>query len=114
MLTFDSSNKHTLASNKDLGVAKKIINIEIHRDMSARKLWLSQKSYVEKVLDKFDMTNWKVVRPSLVNHFKLSLNQCSKIDAEAKYKSKVLYASVVGCLIYVMACTRSDLTQTIS
>lgn len=29
--------------------------------MSARKLWLSQKSYIENVLDNFDMCNSKVV-----------------------------------------------------
>jgi hypothetical protein len=42
---------------KDLGAAKRILRMEIHRDRSARKLWLSQKSYVEKVLEKFDMRN---------------------------------------------------------
>ena len=28
---------------KDLGDAKKIIGMEIHKDMSARNLWLSEK-----------------------------------------------------------------------
>jgi len=38
---------------KDLGAAKKILRMEIHRDRSSKKLWLSQQGYVEKVLDKF-------------------------------------------------------------
>lgn len=30
---------------KDLDDAKKILGMQIHRDMSARKLWLSHKSH---------------------------------------------------------------------
>ena len=56
---------------KDLGAAKRIIRMEIHMDRSARKLWLSQKSYVEKVLEKFDMSNSKTMSTPLMNHFKL-------------------------------------------
>ena len=62
------------------------------------------------MLDKFDMSNSKVLTTPLENHFKLSLDQCPKIDAEAKYMSKVYYASVVHYLMYVMVCTGLDLT----
>ena len=40
---------------KDLGATKKILGMEIHRDRQAGKLFLSQKNYVEKVLEHFDM-----------------------------------------------------------
>lgn len=33
---------------KDLVVSKYIIGMEIYKDMSFRKLWFSQKSYVER------------------------------------------------------------------
>lgn len=59
---------------KDLGTYKKIICMEIYRDMSARKLWLFQKIYVEKVLDKFGMSNLKDLSTPLENHFKISLD----------------------------------------
>lgn len=78
---------------KDLGITKKILGTEIHRDMSARKLWVSQKSYVKKVLDKFDMSNSKAMSNPLANHFKLSLDKCPKTYAQAEYMSKVPYAS---------------------
>lgn len=80
---------------KDLGIAKKIMIWKFK--ISAKKVWLSQKSYVEKVLDKFDMSNSKVVSNVLENHFKLSLVQFSKRDAEVGYMSNVPYVSVVGC-----------------
>ena len=33
---------------KDLGAAKKILGIEIHRDRGVGKLWLSQKVYLKE------------------------------------------------------------------
>ena len=40
---------------EDLGVAKKILGMEILRDRVARRLSLSQKGYIEKVLHRFNM-----------------------------------------------------------
>lgn len=53
---------------KYLGGSKKVLGMEIHKDTSVRKLWLFHKIYIEKVLNKFDMThmsNLKVVSTSL-------------------------------------------------
>ena len=99
---------------KDLGAAKKILGMEIHRDRSSKKLWLSQQGYVEKVLDRFGMSNVKPVSTPLANHFKLSSNQCPKIDKEVANMAEVPYASVVSCLMYVMVCTRPDLAHVVS
>ncbi|KAL4384756.1 hypothetical protein GQ457_15G014670 [Hibiscus cannabinus] len=98
---------------KDLGAAKKILGMEIHRDRSSRKLWLSQQSYVEKVLDRFGMSNAKPVSTPLANHFKLSSELCPKTDKECEKMAKVPYASVVGCLMYAMVCTRPDLAHVV-
>ena len=57
---------------KDLGAPKRILGMEIHRNKSSRKLWLSQRDSVEKVLDRFRMSNSKSVSTPLANHFKLS------------------------------------------
>ena len=46
---------------KDLGAAKKILGTETHRDREARKLWLSQKNYIRKVLENFSMLDAKPV-----------------------------------------------------
>ena len=47
---------------KNLGAAKKILGMEIRKDRDVRKLWLSQKGYVEQVLEMFNMNNAKSVR----------------------------------------------------
>jgi hypothetical protein len=40
---------------KDLGAAKFILGMDIKRDHDERELWLSQRKYVEIILQKFDM-----------------------------------------------------------
>jgi hypothetical protein len=57
---------------KDLGVAKKILGMEIRREKDARRLWLSKAGYVKKVMERFSMENAKLVSTSLANHFHLS------------------------------------------
>jgi hypothetical protein len=52
-------------SMKDLGSAKQILGIKISRDRKSGKLWLSQESYVEKVLDKFNISKAKPVNSTL-------------------------------------------------
>ena len=99
---------------KDLGPVKKIFGMEIHRNKKSKRLWLSQQGYVEKVLDKFNMSNAKPVSTSLPKHFKLYVDQCLKIDVEVEYMSMVTYANVVGCLMYAMVCTRPNLAHIVS
>ena len=60
------------------------------------------------------MENAKPISTRLENHFRLSTTQCLKIDDDVHDMSKVLYASVVGCLMYAMVYTRSHLAQAIS
>ena len=40
---------------KDLGETKKILGMDITRDRSLGRLWLSQENYVLKVLERFSM-----------------------------------------------------------
>lgn len=56
---------------KDLGAAKKILGMEIHRDRRAGKFFLSQKNSIEKVLERFGMQNSKPVSIPLAAHFLL-------------------------------------------
>ena len=59
---------------KDLGAAKKILGMEIYRDRQAGKLYLTQKSYIEKVLERFGMKDSKPMSTPLAVHFRLSLD----------------------------------------
>uniref|UniRef100_A0A3Q7GMB0 Reverse transcriptase Ty1/copia-type domain-containing protein n=1 Tax=Solanum lycopersicum TaxID=4081 RepID=A0A3Q7GMB0_SOLLC len=46
---------------KDLGAARKILGMEIIRDRERRKLFLSQRSYIQKVLARFGMSSSKPI-----------------------------------------------------
>ena len=63
---------------KNLGEAKKILGMEITRDRSSGRLWLSQENYVLKVLERFNMAEVKSITTPLAGHFKLSSMQCSQ------------------------------------
>lgn len=49
---------------KDLGGAKKILGMEIHRDRESKKLYLSLE-YVQKIIEQFGMTSAKPVATPL-------------------------------------------------
>lgn len=69
------SNLKTLLSSefkmKDLGIAKKILGMEICRDQLVDLLCVSQQKYIENVLQSFQMEQSKTVSTPLAIHFKL-------------------------------------------
>ena len=81
---------------KNLGEAKKILGMEITRDRSSCRLCLSQKNYVLKVLERFNMIEVRPVTTLLAGHFKLLYKQCPHSLVEEEEMSRVLYASAVG------------------
>ncbi|KAE9617992.1 putative RNA-directed DNA polymerase [Lupinus albus] len=99
---------------KELGAAKKILGMEIHRDRQAGKLFLSQQKYIERVLERFNMNVCKPVSTPLAAHFKLSSDLCPHTEEEVERMSHVPYASAVGSLMYAMVCTRPDLAYAAS
>ncbi|KAH9752632.1 hypothetical protein KPL71_014771 [Citrus sinensis] len=110
--------KKQLASEfkmKDLGDAQRILGMEIRRDKKNGSVWLTQKSYLKKVLKRLGMDDkTKPVCTSLAPHFKLSSSLCPRSQEERDYMARVPYASAVGSLIYAMVCTRPDISQAVS
>jgi hypothetical protein len=47
---------------KDLGAVHYCLGIEVKRDRKNRKIWLSQKKYIENILNEFGMETCKVVK----------------------------------------------------
>nr|KYP64463.1 Retrovirus-related Pol polyprotein from transposon TNT 1-94 [Cajanus cajan] len=99
---------------KDLGAAKKILGMEIWRDRNAGLLYVSQKKYIEKLLQSFQMENSKPVSTPLATHFKLDVRTLPSTDEEKEYMNTFPYSSVVGSLMYAMVCTRPDLAHAVS
>ena len=63
-------------------------------------------------LENFNIdSHTKSMSGPLALHFKLSAKMSPKTVNESEYMSHVLYTSLVGSLIYVMVCTRPDLSD---
>ena len=63
---------------KDLGPTHFILGMEIKRDRSSKKLWLSQQKYIEGILKRFNMQDCKSVKVPILVGTKLSADQCPK------------------------------------
>ncbi|KAE8715738.1 hypothetical protein F3Y22_tig00110160pilonHSYRG00308 [Hibiscus syriacus] len=98
---------------KDLGSENKILGMQIHRDRSNRKIWLSQKNYLKKIFSRFSMQDCKPISIPLPINFKLSSSMSPSSEEEMMEMSRVPYASVVGSLMFAMICTRPDIAQAV-
>ncbi|GJY40070.1 retrovirus-related pol polyprotein from transposon TNT 1-94 [Tanacetum coccineum] len=98
---------------KDLGPANKILGMQIHRDRVSRKIWLSQKSYVKKILQRFNMQDCKPISTPFPTDIKLSSKMSPSSENERMEISRVTYASAVGSLMFAMICTRPDIAHAV-
>jgi len=100
---------------KDLGEARRILGMEIERDRVKGRVSLNQKGYLQKFLQKFNIgDDAKTVSVPLAPHFKLSAKMSPKTVEDQEYMKNVPYANAVGSLMYVMVCTRPDLSQAVN
>jgi hypothetical protein len=74
---------------KDLGPTNKILGMQIHRDRSKRKIWLSEKNYLKKILRRFNMQDCKPISTPLPVNFKLSSSMSPSNEAERMEMSRV-------------------------
>ncbi|GJU85887.1 retrovirus-related pol polyprotein from transposon TNT 1-94 [Tanacetum coccineum] len=98
---------------KDLGPANKIIGMQIHRDRVSRKIWLSQKSYVKKILQRFNMQYCKPISTLFPTDVKLSSKMSPSNEKERIEMSRVPYSSAVGILMFAMICTRPNIAHAV-
>jgi hypothetical protein len=97
-------------SMKDLGEASYILGIRIYRDRSRRLIGLSQSTYLDKVLKRFNMESSKKGFLPMSHGVKLSKTQCPSTTDELSRMSAIPYASAVGSTMYAMICTRPDIS----
>nr|GEY22979.1 hypothetical protein [Tanacetum cinerariifolium] len=78
---------------KDLGEAAYILGIKIYRDRSKRLISLCQKAYIEKILKRFYMENFKRGTIPMQEKLKLSKSQGASTPAEKQRMQNIPYAS---------------------
>lgn len=80
--------------------------MNIYRDRKRGHLWLTQRSYLEKIANLFDMNNTKVVSTTLANHFKLSKFQYLKTESDIAEMIKflMLILLILSCMLWFVQC----------
>ncbi|GJU58578.1 zinc finger, CCHC-type containing protein [Tanacetum coccineum] len=87
-------------SMKDMGEADVILGIRIKHE--SNRIAISQYHYIEKVLKKFNYFDCTLVSTHMDTSEKLMPNNGQAV-------SQLEYYRVIGCPIYAMTCTRSDI-----
>ncbi|RVW77281.1 Retrovirus-related Pol polyprotein from transposon TNT 1-94 [Vitis vinifera] len=94
---------------KDLGEASYVLGIKILRDRANEVLKLSQRTYIEKILKRFNMHNCSSTRAPVVKSDKFSKTWCPQNDDEKEEMRTIPYSSLVDSLMYAQVCTRPDI-----
>ncbi|KAL7102197.1 hypothetical protein ACP275_08G104400 [Erythranthe tilingii] len=97
----------------DMGEENYVIGIEIFRDRSRGLLGLSQKGYINRVLERFNMQFCSAINAPITKCDKLNEKQCTKNDLEKEKMKLIPYASAVGSLMYAQTCTRPDISYAV-
>ncbi|CAI7895332.1 unnamed protein product [Closterium sp. NIES-54] len=93
----------------DLGELRHYLGLQITRDRDARTITLSQSHMVQQVLQRFELQHSTVQgTPLAVDHRLTGPFPNEPFDPSGPY------AELVGCLMYLMTCTRPDLAFPLS
>lgn len=89
----------------DLNEIKLFLGIKIERN--GNKISMDQNAYIKTILHKFNMSDCNPINTPLENKLDYTaLNSAEEYDAPCR--------NLVGCLMYVMLCTRPDLSTAIN
>ena len=94
---------------KDLGEASYVLGIRIFRDRKNKMLALSQASYIDKILEKYDMQDSKKGDQPMRHGIALSKEMSPKTSEEVDSMQKIPYTLVVRSLMFAMLYTRPNI-----
>ncbi|CAI5482360.1 unnamed protein product [Closterium sp. Yama58-4] len=93
----------------DLGELRSYLGLQITRDRAQRTITLTQSHMVQQVLQRFGFTYSSPQATPLATRHSLSA-----LPSDESVESSGLYPELVGCLMYLMTCTRPDLAYPLS
>ena len=92
----------------DQGEVHYILGMSIKKDCDTKTLYISQQSYLEKVLERFEMENCKPVSTPLEPGRKFQ-----KLSDDEEAFDLKLYQQAIGCLTYASTATRPDIATAV-
>ncbi|CAI7799968.1 unnamed protein product [Closterium sp. NIES-53] len=93
----------------DLGELRSYLGLQITRDRAQRTITLTQSHMVQQVLQRFDFTYTSPQATPLSTSHSLSA-----LPSDESVEPSGPYPELVGCLMYLMTCTRPDLAYPLS
>ena len=78
-----------------------------------RLLGLSQSTYIDTMLKRFNMKNFKKDYLPIGHGITLFEKDCLTTLEEREHMSRISYASVVGSIMYAVTCMRSDMAYSL-
>ncbi|CAI7754151.1 unnamed protein product [Closterium sp. NIES-54] len=93
----------------DLGELRTYLGLQITRDRARRTITLTQSHMVQQVLQRFDFTYSSPQATPLSTRHSLSA-----LPSDESVEPSGPYPELVGCLMYLMTCTRPDLAYPLS
>jgi len=81
---------------KDLGEIQYCLGIQISRNRKSRTIFMNQKKYIMKVIERFGMAECKPIGTPMEPNKKLTKEMCPKTEEERNYMKKIPYT--VGAL----------------
>ncbi|CAI7918478.1 unnamed protein product, partial [Closterium sp. NIES-53] len=93
----------------DLDELRSYLGLQITRDRAQRTITLTQSHMVQQVLQRFDFTYSSPQAPPLSTRHSLSA-----LPSDESVEPSGRYPELVGCLMYLMTCTRPDLAYPLS
>jgi Reverse transcriptase (RNA-dependent DNA polymerase) len=99
---------------KDLGDLSWMLEIEVTRDRLARTVSFLQRSYIVKILERFNLQNASLLSTPLNPHHKLTLAQCPDTPRHYEAMRGVLYREAIGLLMYTALGTWPDIMFAVS
>ena len=100
-------------SMKDLGETSYILRMKIYRDRSRRLLGLFQSMYIDIMLKRFNIDNFKRDYLPIDHEITFFKKDCPITSKERDRMSRIPYALVVGSIMYVMMCMRSNVAYSL-
>lgn len=99
---------------KDMGDVEWILGMRVRRNRQKRELKLDQQQYLQKVIERFRMTQGNPAPTPEQTGIKLSKSHCPSSEDDKQYMRSVPYRSAVGSLLYAAIGTRPDIAHAVN
>ena len=104
----DDLRKHFEIS--DLGELTWLLGLKVERDRAAQTITLTQKAYIETILERFCLVEAKAATTPMDPGAILSIEQSPATHAECERMQDVPYQRGIGSLMYAATSTRPDIS----